>query len=72
MALERRLSRAMFLSTEIVELRQQCFTPGRLFEPGKYLAGDLPDVAFDMGLVDKLPPVRGASEEMGDPPGGEP
>lgn len=63
MPLERRLSRAMFLSTEIVELRQPCFTPGRVFEPGKYIAGDLPDTAFEMGLVDKLPPVRGKNEE---------
>ncbi|MBD2106064.1 hypothetical protein [Nodosilinea sp. FACHB-13] len=68
MGLERRLSRTMFLNTEIVELRQMCFTPGRVFEPGKYIAGDLPDTAFEMGLVDKLPPVRGKSEEIGDPP----
>lgn len=67
MGIERRLSRAMFLSTEIVELRQLCFTPGRLFEPGKYLAGELPDTAFEMGLVDKLPPIRGRSEEIGEP-----
>lgn len=64
MALERRLSRTMFLETEIVVLRQICMTPGRLFEPGKYIAGELPDVAFEMGLVDKLPPVRGKSEEI--------
>ncbi|NMF84602.1 hypothetical protein [Nodosilinea sp. P-1105] len=69
MALERRLSRSMFLETEVVELRQMCFTPGRVFEPGKYLAGELPDTAFNMGLVEKLPPVRGNSEEVGDPPG---
>ncbi|MBE9158596.1 hypothetical protein IQ265_17410 [Nodosilinea sp. LEGE 06152] len=69
MGLERRLSRDMFLNTEIVELRQMCFTPGRMFEPGKYIAGDLPDTAFEMGLVEKLPPVRGKSEEIGDPPG---
>ncbi|MFQ4135236.1 hypothetical protein PGN35_002855 [Nodosilinea sp. PGN35] len=68
MGLERRLSRDMFLNTEIVELRQMCFTPGRVFEPGKYIAGDLPDTAFEMGLVEKLPPVRGKSEEIGDPP----
>ncbi len=68
MGLERRLSRDMFLNTEIVELRQMCFTPGRMFEPGKYIAGDLPDTAFEMGLVEKLPPVRGKSEEIGDPP----
>ncbi|WOD37857.1 hypothetical protein [Nodosilinea sp. E11] len=64
MALERRLSRTMFLNTEIVELRQMCLTPGRVFEPGKYLAGELPDTAFEMGLVEKLPPVRGKSEEI--------
>ncbi|MEM7065268.1 MAG: hypothetical protein AAF572_19165 [Cyanobacteria bacterium P01_B01_bin.77] len=67
MALERRLSRAMFEATEIVELRQICFTPGRVFEPGKYITGDLPDVAFTMGLVEKLPPVRGKSEEITEP-----
>lgn len=64
MPLERRLSRDMFAETEIVELRQVCFTPGRLFEPGKYLVGELPDTAFEMGLVEKLPPVRGKSEEI--------
>ena len=68
MALERRLSRAMFEATELVELRQMCFTPGRVFEPGKYITGDLPDVAFTMGLVEKLPPVRGKSEEIADSP----
>ncbi len=66
MALERRLSRTMFLDSELVELRQMCFTPGRVFEPGKYIAGELPDTAFEMGLVEKLPPVRGKSEEIGD------
>ncbi|MGB3136500.1 MAG: hypothetical protein WBG38_10510 [Nodosilinea sp.] len=60
------MSRSMFLNTEVVELRQMCLTPSRMFEPGKYLAGDLPDTAFEMGLVDKLPPVRGKSEEIGD------
>lgn len=68
MPLERRLSREMFLSSEVVELRQLCFTPGRIFEPGQYLAGELPDTAFEMGLVDKLPPVRGRSEELEPPP----
>jgi hypothetical protein len=64
MPLERRLSRSMFAETEIVELRQMCFTPGRLFEPGKYIAGELPDTAFEMGLVEKLPPVRGKSADI--------
>ncbi|WP_416667435.1 hypothetical protein [Egbenema bharatensis] len=64
MAIERRMSRNMFQPGEVVELRQMCFTPGRLFEPGKYLVGDLPDLAFEMGLVDRLPPVRGKSAEL--------
>jgi hypothetical protein len=34
-----------------------------LFEAGKYNVADLPDVAFDMGLVDHLPPVKGNSSE---------
>ena len=68
MPLERRLSRAMFLTTEVVELRQMCLTPGRVLEPGQYIAGDLPDIAFEMGLVEKLPPVRGKSDQIGDPP----
>ncbi len=66
MAIERRMSRHMFQPGEVVELRQMCFTPGRLFEPGKYLVGDLPDLAFEMGLVDRLPPVRGKSAEIAD------
>ena len=64
MSLERRMSRDMFASGELVELRQPCFTMGRFFEPGKYLVGELPDTAFEMGLVDKLPPVRGNSAEV--------
>ena len=64
MGLERRMSRFMFLNDEVVELRHICLTPGRVFEPGKYLAGELPDIAFEMGLVEKLPPVRGKSEEV--------
>ncbi|MFE4107271.1 hypothetical protein [Almyronema epifaneia] len=64
MPLERRLSRSIFEPSELVELRQVCLTPGRVFEPGQYIAGELPDVAFEMGLVEKLPPVRGKSEEI--------
>lgn len=64
MAIERRMSRSMFQPGEVVQLRQMCFTPGRMFQPGKYIAGELPDVAFDMGLVDRLPPVRGKSAEI--------
>jgi hypothetical protein len=67
MALERRLARDMFNENAIVELRQVCMTPNGLFEPGKYLVGQLPDAAFEMGLVEALPPVRGKSEEIAPP-----
>lgn len=66
MGIERRMSREMFLPGEMVELRQMCFTPGKVFQPGRYIAGELPDVAFEMGLVDKLPPVRGKNAEIRD------
>lgn len=64
MSLEYRCFQGMFPPTELVTLRQYCFTPSRMFEPGVYFAGQLPGVAFEMGLVDKLPPVRGKSEEV--------
>lgn len=64
MPLERRLSREVFAETEIVQLRQVCMTSSGLFEPGKYLVGQLPDEAFEMGLVESLPPVRGKSEQI--------
>ncbi|ERT05540.1 putative 8-amino-7-oxononanoate synthase [Lyngbya aestuarii BL J] len=67
MGIERRLFRGMFDAGEVVELRQTCFTPSRVYQPGKYIAGELPDIAFDMGLVEKLPPVRGNSAEIRDP-----
>jgi hypothetical protein len=66
MGIEHRQYRQAFLPTEVVQLRQICFTPGRIFEPGKYIAGDLPDIAFEMGLVDALPPVRGKNAEIKD------
>ncbi len=56
MPLERRLSRSMFLDHQLVELRQLCLTAEGVFEPGQYLARDLPDIAFTMGLVEALPP----------------
>jgi hypothetical protein len=56
----------MFLPGETVQLRQLCFTPGKVFQPGHYLVGELPDVAFEMGLVEKLPPVRGKNAEIRD------
>ena len=67
MSIQRRLSREIFAETEIVQLRQVCMTPSGLFEPGKYLVGQLPDEAFEMGLVEALPPVRGKSEEIAPP-----
>lgn len=64
MGLERRMSRQMFDPTEVVELRQICFTPNRIWEAGQYMVGELPDIAFDMGLVERLPPVRGNSADI--------
>lgn len=64
MGIEHRQYRQAFLPTEVVELRQTCFTPGRIFEPGRYIAGDLPAVAFEMGMVDRLPPIRGKNAEV--------
>ncbi len=61
---EHHLFYGRFAPTEVVVLRQACFTPSRMFEPGTYFAGQLPGVAFEMGLVDKLPPVRGKSAEI--------
>jgi hypothetical protein len=64
MTLEWQINRSTFLPNEVVELRHICFTPGRIFEPGKYIAGDLPDIAFELGLVEILPPVRGKSADI--------
>lgn len=69
MGIEHKQYRQAFLPTEVVELRQICFTPGRVFEPGKYIAGDLPAVAFEMGLVEQLPPIRGKNAEVRDAAG---
>lgn len=64
MSIEHRLYRQTFLPTEVVQLRQVCFTAGRVFEPGRYIAGDLPNIAFEMGLVESLPPVRGKNAQI--------
>ena len=66
MGLERRMFRGMFAPGEVVQLRQMCFTPGRVFQPGKYIVGELPDIAFDMGLVEQLPPVKGKNAQLED------
>ncbi|MGL5872148.1 MAG: hypothetical protein ACRC2R_07230 [Xenococcaceae cyanobacterium] len=64
MGIEKKMFRGMFAPGEMVELRQMCFTPGKVFSPGKYIAGELPDTAFEMGLVDKLPPIKGKGAEI--------
>jgi hypothetical protein len=66
MGIERRMFRGMFAPGEMVELRQMCFTPGRVFQPGKYIVGELPDIAFEMGLVEQLPPVKGKNAQIKD------
>lgn len=54
MAIENRRWKGLFAPTEIVELKQMCLTPQQIFQPGKYKAEDLPDIAFEMGLVSGL------------------
>ena len=66
MAIERRLSRDAFLPSEMVELKQLCLTPGQMFQPGKYIASELPDTAFTMGLVEKLPLAPGQDTPLRD------
>ncbi|WP_008308891.1 hypothetical protein [Leptolyngbya sp. PCC 6406] len=68
MAIQRRLARSIFLETEVVELRQLCLTPGRVFEPGQYIARDLPDIAFEMGLVEQLSPIPEGQDADGTQP----
>ncbi len=64
MAIERRMWRGTFAPEEVVLLKQICFTPGKIFEPGKYIVGELPDIAFEMGLVEQLPPIKGKNAEI--------
>ncbi|MCA1993083.1 MAG: hypothetical protein LDL41_13755 [Coleofasciculus sp. S288] len=66
MGIERRMWRGMFAPSEVVQLKQMCFTPGRVFQPGKYSASELPDVAFEMGLVEQLPLGRDKNAEIED------
>ena len=66
MAIERRMWRGMFAPEEVVLLKRVCFTAGKIFEPGKYIAGELPDIAFEMGLVEQLPPIKGKNDEVSD------
>lgn len=66
MAIERKMFRGMFAPSEIVQLKQYCFTSGKVFAPGNYTSGELPDIAFEMGLVEKLPPDKAKSAEIKD------
>ena len=64
MAIERRRFRGIFAPAEQVELKQVCFTPSRIFQPGKYKVEDLPDIAFEMGLVEKVSSTREQNEDV--------
>lgn len=70
MGIERRMARAIFAANEVVELKQTCFTPGQVFTPGRYFVEQLPDIAFEMGLVERIQPERGKAgkEEQHQPP----
>lgn len=66
MGIQRIRSRVMFAPTEVVKLTQSCFTLERVFQPGKYQVEDLPDIAFEMGLVERLtqkPPLAETEQE---------
>lgn len=67
MGIERRMWRGMFAPEEVVRLKQVCLTAGKIFEPGKYIVGELPDIAFEMGLVEQLPPIKGKNAEINNP-----
>jgi hypothetical protein len=54
MGIENRRWKGLFAPTEVVELKQMCLTPGQMFQPGKYKAEDLPEIAFEMGLVESV------------------
>lgn len=64
MGIERKMFRGMFAPSEVVQLKEYCFTAVRVFPPGNYPANELPDTAFEMGLVEKLPPVKGNNTEI--------
>lgn len=64
MGIENKIFRGIFEQRETVKLRQTCFTSGKVFCPGIYLVSELPDIAFEMGLVGRIPPVRGKNAEI--------
>ena len=54
MGIENRRWKGLFAPTEVVELKQMCLTPGQMFQPGQYKAENLPEIAFEMGLVESV------------------
>jgi hypothetical protein len=58
MGIESSRFRGMFAPEEIVELKQICFLPTRVFQPGRYKAEELPDIAFEMGLVEQVSDIN--------------
>jgi hypothetical protein len=41
---------------QVVYLKDYCFTTNQIFPPGEYQVSQLPDIAFNMGLV--IPPPK--------------
>lgn len=71
MGIMRKMARDIFAPTEVVELKQPCFTNTQMFAPGLYPVEQLPDVAFEMGLVERIQPDRGKAgkeEQLENPP----
>jgi hypothetical protein len=67
MAIESSRFRGIFAPTEIVELKQICFTSSSVFQPGQYKAEELPDIAFEMGLVQKIPSTNKEADNSAKP-----
>ncbi|MEQ9552923.1 MAG: hypothetical protein RIM23_25315 [Coleofasciculus sp. G3-WIS-01] len=66
MGIENRRWKGLFAPTEVVELKQMCLTPGQIFQPGRYKAEDLPDIAFEMGLVEGISKAEEEKDKTGD------
>lgn len=67
MGIESSRFRGLFAPTEVVELKQICFTPTGVFQPGRYQAEDLPDIAFNMGLVEKVSTIDPEKQDKSNP-----
>ena len=55
------------LSEKRRELKQVCFTPSRVFQPGQYTVKDLPDIAFEMGLIEKASSINDQDDNPSNP-----